>query len=74
MWRIYTNQETLDYLAKEHNVHTIPGPDNEVYLCDPMFSRIIGYLARGGTRYDFSAEFVPDSDYEALCESAGFIP
>lgn len=74
MWRIYTNQETLEYLAKEHNVHTICGPDMEVYVCDPVFSRIICYLAGAGRTYDFSAEFVPDSDYDALCESAGLIP
>lgn len=74
MWRIYTNQETLSYLAKEHNVHTICGPDMEVYVCDPVFSRIIGYLAGPGRTYELSAEFVPDSDYDALCESAGLIP
>lgn len=74
MWRIYTNQETLEYLAKEHNVHTICGPDMEVYVCDPMFSRIVDYLAHSGRTYDLSAESVPDSDYEALCESAGIIP
>ena len=74
MWRIYTNQETLEYLAKEHNVHTVCGPDMEVYVCDPMFSRIVEYLVRGGRTYELSAEFVPDSDYDALCESAGLIP
>lgn len=74
MWRIYTNQETLDYLANEHNVHMICGPDMEVYSCDPVFSRIIGYLACSGHTYELSAEFVPDSDYDALCESAGLIP
>lgn len=74
MWRIYTNQETLEYLEKEHNVHMVCGPDMEVYLCDPMFSRIIRYLAVDDCTSDFSAEFVPDSDYDALCESAGLIP
>lgn len=75
MWRIYTNQETLAYLAKEHNVHTVCGPDMEVYVCDPMFSRIIPYLAAIPPNFsDFSAEFVPDSDYDALCQSAGLIP
>lgn len=74
MWRIYTNQETLEYLAKEHNLHTICGPDMEVYVCDPMFSRIPGYLAGVGISYDFSAEYVPDSEYTAMCESAGLIP
>lgn len=74
MWRIYTNQETLEYLAKEHNVHTICGPDMEVYVCDPVFSRIPAYLAGTGRTYELSAEFVPDLDYDALCDSAGVIP
>ncbi len=61
-------------LSKEHNVHTICGPDMEVYVCDPVFSRIIGYLAGDGICNDLSAEYVPDSEYTAMCESAGLIP
>lgn len=74
MWRIYTNQETLDMLSKKYNVHTICGPDMEVYVCDPVFSCIIVYLAGDGTCSDFSAEYVPDSVYTAMCDSAGVIP
>lgn len=74
MWRIYTNHETLEFLEKEHNVHMICGPDMELYVCDPTFSHIIPYLACAGRTYELSAEFVPNSDYHALCDSAGFIP
>lgn len=61
-------------LSKKHHVHTISGPDMEVYVCDPVFSRIIPYLAGDGICYEFSAEYVPDSVYTDMCESAGLIP
>lgn len=74
MWRIYTNQETLETLSKKYDVHTICGFDMEVYVCDPVFSDIISYLAVDGILSDFSAEYVPDSVYNDMCESAGLIP
>lgn len=69
MWRIYTNQETLDYLDQKHNIHMLCGPDMELYLCDFMFASMVNYLVCDGITYELSAEFVPDSEYTTLCES-----
>lgn len=61
-------------LSQKPLVETICGPDMEVYVRDPIFLRIAAYLIGDGFCCDFSAEFVPDSEYTAMCESLGKSP
>lgn len=74
MWRIYTQQKTIDYLADKHNLYMACGPDMEVYVSDPVFRQIIDILITDDNCSDFRAEIVTESEYIALCESYGFTP
>lgn len=73
MYRIFTSDSNLQLLDEE-GIICVCAPDQNVYVSDGYYKRIVDYISSHEHFCDFSSEYVSKSEFTALCESFDFNP
>lgn len=75
MWRIYTSRENLFRLADAFLEEGILGfhfVENDVYLSDAGYKRVIDHVQSHNDFGDFSSEYVSIDDFKAIINNLQF--
>ena len=75
MWRIYTLRENIFRLADALFVEGVLGfhfVENDVYLSDAAYKRVIDYVQSHDDFGDFSSEYVSIDDFKAIINNLQF--
>lgn len=72
MWRIYTswdNVSTISRLLFEERIFGLCIVEVDVYLTDDAYGRVLDYVQSHDDFGDFSSEYVPLEDFEAIIDT-----